>query len=196
MQVSKAVQHIIVAATLAVGSSASGQDQLQLQQCQQLLRQLAPLAVQPLQKIAPKGGAIAPFVPEPSQSRIEDIIRQTPGGTEAAKAAPGIEKAATDAAKKAAELPAQAAKEGIKLTLDAASELFKQVTDIIQKAIDGLEEKAKAKLLKLWEDVKLYVYAAAAILFAILVTPAIISSIVTVWLVRLMDRRRERRAAL
>lgn len=154
----------------------------------------------------PPGAPAPPPPPDPRKSpseniaqekkAIEETAKQLPGATEAAKAAQGAEKAATDLAKQGAELPGQIAKEGVKLTVDAASELFKQVEDIVQKGVDKLEEKAKAKLRKFWDDIKLYVYLAAAALFAILVIPAIISSIITVWLVRRMDRRRERKAQL
>jgi uncharacterized protein involved in cysteine biosynthesis len=60
---------------------------------------------------------------------------------------------------------------------------------------NGLEAKIEARLWELWKDVRLYLYAAAAALFVILLVPAIIGSVVTVLLMRAMDRRRNRKAA-
>ena len=79
---------------------------------------------------------------------------------------------------------------------DAANALFKQISDIVSDALKDLEKKAETTLWRLWGDVKMYVYLAAGILFTILLIPAIIGSIITVLLVRALDRRQERKAAL
>jgi uncharacterized protein involved in cysteine biosynthesis len=74
--------------------------------------------------------------------------------------------------------------------------LRKQVSDLVQDALNGLEAKIEARLRELWKDLRLYLYAAAAVVFVILLVPAIIGSLVTVLLMRAIDRRRDRKAAL
>lgn len=94
-----------------------------------------------------------------------------------------------------ARLPPETAREGIKLAADAANALRKQVSDIVQDALNGLQAKIEARLWELWTDVRLYIVAAAAVVFMILLVPAIIGSLVTVLLMRAIDRRRDRKAA-
>ncbi len=124
----------------------------------------------------------------------KNLLKQLPALQEriddARNAAEAARNSATDA-----RLPPETAREGIKLATDAAGALRKQVSDIVQDALNGLQAKIEARLWELWKDVRLYIYAAAAVLFLILLVPAIIGSLVTVLLMRAIDRRRDRKAA-
>jgi hypothetical protein len=174
MRSSTSVRHILIAVMLGVAIPAHGQ-------------------------INPPGS------PDPQNSPAENPDRIDNGRKNLLKQFPALQ-GRIDGAKDAAEaarnpaadagLPPETAREGIKLATDAASALRKQVSDIVQDALNGLEAKIEARLRELWKDLRLYLVAAAAVVFVILLVPAIIGSLVTVLLMRAIDRRRDRKAAL
>ncbi|MEA2891913.1 MAG: hypothetical protein QOI05_2706 [Bradyrhizobium sp.] len=174
MRSSTSVRHLLIAVMLGVAIPAHGQ-------------------------INPAGPPDPQNSPAENPDRIDNgrknLLKQFPalqdridGAKDAAEAA---RNSATDA-----RLPPETAREGIKLATDAAGALRKQVSDIVQDALNGLEAKIEARLWELWKDLRLYLYAAAAVVFVILLVPAIIGSLVTVLLMRAIDRRRDRKAAL
>jgi uncharacterized protein involved in cysteine biosynthesis len=93
-------------------------------------------------------------------------------------------------------LPVGAAKEGIKLSEEAADALIRQVAAIVQNGTNDLQKQVELRISELETRAVSYLYVAAAVLFVILLIPAIVGSIVTVWMMRWMDRRRAQQDAI
>lgn len=173
MRTSTSVRHLLIAVMLGVAIPAHGQIN-------------APGPPDPQNSPAENPG--------PVDNDRKHLLKQFPALQDRIDGVKNAAEAARDSATDAA-LPRETAREGIKLATDAASALRKQVSDIVQDALNGLEAKIEARLWELWKDVRLYLYAAAAVLFMILLVPAILGSLVTVLLIRAIDRRRDRKAA-
>jgi hypothetical protein len=94
-----------------------------------------------------------------------------------------------DQAKRATDMQIQLAKDGIKISTDSATFVFSQLTEVVRNAIDGFLKDKKAEF---WAFITPYLYLAAAAFLAILLVPAILSSMVSVWIIRRRDRRRLR----
>jgi hypothetical protein len=170
MSSSRTGRYILLAAMLTIGLPAHAQGVLQQ-----------------IEKAAPSP---PPGTPDPRKSPQQNVDQMK-------KDLGGAGKAAGNAAKQGAELPVDVAKEGIKLSEEAAGTLIKQVTDIVSKGIDELKAKVdtfiKDEKAALLAEAMPYLYLAAGAFLAILLVPAILSSILTVWIVRRMDRRSARR---
>lgn len=91
-----------------------------------------------------------------------------------------------------------AKKDGLELPFKAAGEALKIVGDAAKKAIEDIVAAAKAALDKqlkaLWEEYKIYVYAAGIGLVSVLMLPGFIGALFAIWIVRRMDRKRARKA--
>jgi hypothetical protein len=175
MRTSTSVRRLLIAATLCVAIPAHGQTNL-------------PGSPDPQNSPAEN--------PDRTDNGRKNLLKQLPALQDRIDGAQNAIEAAKNPATDAARLPPETAREGIRLAADSVSALRKQVSDIVQDALNGLEAKIEARLWELWKDLRLYLYAAAAVLFLILLVPAIIGSVVTVLLMRALDRRRDRKAAL
>ena len=174
MRTSTSVRHLLIAATLCVAIPAHGQTTL-------------PSAPDPPSSPAEN--------PDRTDNDRKNLLKRLPALQDRIDGAKNAAEAAKNQATDAARRQREAARESVRLATDAANALREQVSDVVQDALNGLEAKIEARLWELWKDVRPYIYAAAALLFVILLVPAIIGSLVTVLLMRAMDRRRDRKAA-
>jgi len=81
-----------------------------------------------------------------------------------------------------------------------ADEAIKSIQNAATNAINGIVENVKKKVndqIEQWKkDAKPYLYMAAGIFFLILLTPALIASFTTAWIVRCVNRKRTRKQEL